>query len=86
MSATSSQLDTPIMNAMSEDYALVYKAYCKKFKRMTDGVKMSLSAGKALKSLGNSLNVDLKTEFDMSTLTELLARLRASDLMRISPS
>ena len=72
------------MHALSPAYGAVYEIYLRKFNRLMTGMKGSSAEGKALTKLCSALNIDFKVK-EPAALPELLARLRAMDMIRAPP-
>ena len=73
----------PSMDAMGETYKATFDIYNKRFSKLLANIKTRSKAAKHLSDLGNTLNIDVKSKDDQ--LPCLLARLRATDMMRSPP-
>ena len=69
----------PGTRALSEEYQVVYQIYLRKFSKLLEKVTPRSAEGKALTALCNKLNIDISKGNSM--LDELLARLRALDMV-----
>ena len=74
----------PSMEAMSDVYRKTYEVYYKRFSKLLANINLKTKPGKCLNSLCQSLNIDNSAK-DSEALSRLLARLRASDMMRAPP-
>lgn len=74
----------PSMEAMSNVYRATYEIYYKRFTKLLANINTKTKAGKNLSNLCQSLNID-NSKKDNEALPSLLARLRASDMMKGPP-
>ena len=71
------------MDAMGETHKATFDIYNKKFNKLLANIKTRSKIAKHLSDLGHFLNIDVKLKDHQ--LPRLLARLRATDMIRSPP-
>ena len=74
--------DIPKQEDKSDTYKFVFEFYRRKLQQLVDGLRKNSKGWTDLKGVASSLNIDVsKASFDENKVVELLARLRALDMV-----
>lgn len=84
MKPTKALAQLPSIEAMSDVYKTTYEIYLKRFNKLLQNVNPKSKPGKSLNTLCQTLNIDNRSK-ENQDLPSLLARLRASDMMKGPP-